>query len=149
MKVVAYNGAGRGVLGDYVIFFREELTPSKTPENIQIIQLNTTSLNITWTPLTLHEAQGFPEYIVTLIVSSTTRQQRRQSDRFTLTTNNSFALFINLKSGSSASLIIGVSTGNGSNTINTDPISGNLIMFSYRISSKVVKLNNLYSKCLP
>ena len=140
VRVVAYNSAGRGVLGNNRIFFSEELTPAKPPENIQVTQLNTTSVNITWTPLTLFEAQGFPKYIVSLTVSSTTRQQRRQSNHFTLTTNNSFVVLINLKSGS-FSIIVGATTGNGSDAISSNSISGNLqcMLFSYRCSNLLQK----------
>ena len=54
--VVAFTSVGKGVENDYTIFFSEELTPTKSPENVVFNQLNSTALNITWTPLTLFEA---------------------------------------------------------------------------------------------
>ena len=63
MVVVAYTNVGKGTENDYITFSKE-LQPTKSPENVNSKQLNLTSLNITWTPLTLFEAQGFPEYRV-------------------------------------------------------------------------------------
>lgn len=125
--MVAYNRAGIGAASDNVVFFSQQLVPTKVPGNIQSTQLNASSVNITWTPLTLFEARGFPQYVVTLFVPSAVRQQRRQTNHFTVTTNNSFAVFTNLKSGS-FQLLIGVSTGNGSDVINTDMISGKMLL---------------------
>ena len=60
VRVVAFTSVGMGVLGDYVVFFSEELTPTKPPKNVQANWLNSTATNVTWTPLNLFEAQGFP-----------------------------------------------------------------------------------------
>ena len=60
VKVVAITSVGMGVLDDYVVFFSQELTPTKAPENVKAIYINDTSINVTWTPLSLFEAQGFP-----------------------------------------------------------------------------------------
>ena len=62
--VVAFTSAGKGTENDYIIFFSEELAPTKSPENVVFQQINSTALNITWTPLTLFEARGFPIYRV-------------------------------------------------------------------------------------
>ena len=56
MRVVAFTSVGMGALGDYVVFFSEELTPTKSPDNVQASQLNSTAVNISWTALTLFEA---------------------------------------------------------------------------------------------
>jgi len=78
VRVVAFNGAGSGVFSYIKIFFSEELTPTKPPENITVTQLNATSVNITWSPQTLFEAQGFPQYIVSLsLLNADTDGHRR------------------------------------------------------------------------
>jgi len=114
VRVVAFNSVGVGALGDYKIFFSQELTPTKAPENIQVIQINATSVNITWTPLTLFEAQGFPEYIVSLSPLNTEGRRRRQAI-LTIVTLNSFAVFTHLDAHYSVS--VSVTTGDGSNSV--------------------------------
>jgi len=114
VRVVAYNRVGLGVLGDYKVFFSEELAPTKAPENIQIKHLNATSVNVTWTPLTLFEAQGFPKYIVSLSPLNSEGRRRKQTNP-TIVTSNSYAVFTNLDTSYSVS--VSVSTGDGSNSV--------------------------------
>ena len=95
VRIVAFTSVGMGVLGEYVVFFSGELAPTKAPENLQATQLSSTRVNITWTPLSLIEARGFPQYKVVL---SQLSQQRRQLDTNTVITNNSFSVFTNLVS---------------------------------------------------
>ena len=63
---MAFTSVGMGVLGDYVAFFSEELAPTKPSENVQVSWLSQTVVNISWTLLSLYEAQWFPKYKVKL-----------------------------------------------------------------------------------
>jgi len=49
-----------GALGDYFVFFSEELTPTKPPENVIVNYITSASINVIWMPLTLFKTQGFP-----------------------------------------------------------------------------------------
>ena len=80
--VVVFTSAGNGTENDYMIFFNEELTPTKSPENVVFQQINSTALNITWTPLTLFEAQGFPKYRVILVTDTSSRTKRQSNSLF-------------------------------------------------------------------
>ena len=130
MVVVAFTSAGKGTENDYITFFIEELTPTKSPENVMFQQINLTALNITWTPLTLFEAQGFPEYRVVLVTDTSSRR-KRQSDSVSIITTNSFAVFIDLNENADYSVVVGVRTGmNMSNAtsefLEASPINGTI-----------------------
>ena len=90
--VVAYTSAGRGEENDPQIFFTQEQSPIKPPENV-IFQRNGSAINVSWDPLSFIEAKGFPTYTVTLkpltlagnqssddIISITTNQTSIMSD---------------------------------------------------------------------
>ena len=109
--VVAFTSVGKGAENDYITFFSEELTPTKSPENVVFKQLNSTALNITWTPLTLFEARGFPEYRVVLTIDTNSRR-KRQSDPVAIITTNSFAIFTDLNENTDYSVMVGVRAGN-------------------------------------
>ena len=110
--VVAFTSVGRGEENDRITFFSEELEPSKAPENVTSTQLNETALNITWIPLTLEEARGFPEYRVSLATRDASSRRKRQSNPdLTITTNNSFAVFTDLSVNTDYSAVVGVRTG--------------------------------------
>ena len=126
--VVAFTSAGKGAENDYVIFFSEELTPTKSPENVVFNQLNSTALNITWTPLTLFEARGFPEYRVVLTTDTDSRRKRQSNSVSTITTN-SFAIFTDLNENTDYSVVVGVRTGVSmgnvtSGFVESSPING-------------------------
>ena len=125
MVVVAFTGAGKGAENDYKVFFSEELPPSKSPENVMSKQLNLTALNITWIPLTLFEARGFPEYRVVLSITDGNNRRKRQfiSDSINTTTNN-FAVFTGLNENVDYSVVVGVRTGNISSFVEGNPING-------------------------
>ena len=124
--MVAYTIAGRGIENKFEPFFSQELTASKAPETVDFKSLSPTSVNVTWTPLTLFEAQGFPLYTVSLTLSSSRKRQSPDA----ILTSNSFAVFENLASGRQYSAVVGVITGNSSGTPNppvtSDPITGNV-----------------------
>ena len=92
--VVAFTSVGKGAENDYVTFFSKELQPTKSPENVNFKQLNSTSLNVTWMPLTLFEAQGFPEYRVVLMVAGNDHRRKKQSNPPLIITTNIFAVLL-------------------------------------------------------
>ena len=115
--VVAYTNAGRGDENDrFGPFFTEELPPLKSVDenSISISQLNATSVNVTWAPLSLFDARGFPEYVITLALSDD--YKKRQSPQ-SITTSKSFAVFGGLTGGSSYSAVVGTRTGGENTTI--------------------------------
>ena len=110
MVVVALTCTGKGEENDRMVFFSEELPPNKSPEDVEHKQLNSTALNVTWTPLTLIEAQGFPQYRVVL-TSVAKRRRKRQSDPISIVTSDSFAVFSGLEENRDYSAVVGVRTG--------------------------------------
>ena len=67
VRVTAFTSAGRGkenILSE--ITFTKELPPKATVTNITIKWTSATSVNISWAPLTLHQARGFPLYMVNI-----------------------------------------------------------------------------------
>ena len=122
--MVAFSRAGRGAATDFKPFFSQELTATKSPQNLKFIRLSITSINITWTPLTLFEARGFPEYRVTLTLSSTSGQNTITS----VNTTNSFTVFDDLDSDGVYMVVVGVRTGASNEYMNTDPITGIMIV---------------------
>ena len=125
---MAFTSAGKGAENDYIVIFSEELTPSKSPEIVVFKQINSTALNITWSPLTLFEARGFPEYRVVLAMVDTNSRRKRQFNTLEIITNNSFAIFTGLNENINYSIIVGVKTGasTGNEFIETNPIKGAL-----------------------
>ena len=127
--VVAFTTAGKGAENDYVIFFSEELSPTKSPENVVFQQINSTALNITWTPLTLFEARGFPIYRVVLTTDANNRR-KRQSDSISVITTNSFAIITDLNENTDYSVAVGVTTVNTSEFVEGSPVNGILTPMS-------------------
>ena len=115
--VVAYTSTGRGIENGvgFGPFFTQELPPltSVDEDSVYINQLNATSVNVTWTPLSLFEARGFPEYVITLTLSDG-RKKKQSSPN--ITTTNSYAVFTDL-GGSSYSVVVGTRTGGENTTI--------------------------------
>ena len=107
--VVALTCTGKGK-ENRTVFFSQELPPTKSPENVVLNKLNSTALNVTWTPLTLFEARGFPEYRVVL-TAVTNRRRKRQSDPIIIITSNSFAVFSGLEENTNYLAVVGVRTG--------------------------------------
>ena len=105
-----------GLQNDFVVFFSKVLSPVKTPADVKFVRLNSTSINVTWTPLSLFEAQGFPIYKVTLTPTST-----EVYSSGVLITQNNFAVFTNLNSNEEYSLTVGVATEGSSNFISSQP----------------------------
>ena len=132
--VVALTSAGRGAKNDFITFFSQQLTPTRSPDNINIQQLNSTTINITWTPLTLFEAQGFPIYRVVLRAEDNTNRKKRQSNTNSIldvNTTNSFAVFTDLNDNTSYSTTVGVGVGSASSPplmfLDAQPITNGMV----------------------
>ena len=89
---MAYTSVGRGEENDPPVFFTQEQAPVKPPENVTF-ERDGAAINVSWDPLSLIEAKGFPTYTVTLrplslvgnlsndnIISVTTNQTSIMSD---------------------------------------------------------------------
>lgn len=129
--MVAFTSEGRGAENDLKEFFSQELTASKAPEDVELVRLSRASVNLSWTPLTLFEARGFPVYVVSLMPSSSSNRKKRQQTLRQETTD-SFAVFNNLASGTAYTAQVGVRTGNGSGMLtdlqSADPVPGTYIL---------------------
>ena len=119
VQVVAFNGVGRGRFYDYTIFFSKELDPLKPPEDIIILQLSQTSINVTWTPLSLFEARGFPMYTAVLYVGNLTVKQSSE----VIETTDNFAVFKHLQAHIEYVVVVSVAN-NGSSA----PLQSSLIV---------------------
>ena len=127
---MAFTSVGMGALNDYVVFFSQELIPTKAPENIKAIYISDTSINVTWTPLSLFEAQGFPQYIVNVLPATESRQ-RRQSNSISVTTTNSYAVFEDLDSSAKYTVEVGVTTSGTDIAVNSKPVQGTCMYIAY------------------
>ena len=119
--MVAFTNAGRGALNDYIVFFSEELMPEMLPTDVSYTRLNNVSITVTWNPVSLFEAQGFPSYQAVLI------EDPANSDTTAdvITTNNSFAIFTDLSSSQQYTVLVGVATGsNRSAFVYSSPLTG-------------------------
>ena len=109
---------GRGVEGHRRVFFSKELIPLKSPENV-MHERSSTIISVSWDPLTLFEARGFPIYIVTLTplpsVDShlTNRQLNYDNGTISDTTNESDIVVKGLDPNVEYSLTVAVRTSAG------------------------------------
>ena len=95
--------------------------PEMFPTNINYTRLNSASINVTWTPLSLSEAQGFPLYQAILTEDSTNSGATSE----VATTINSFAVFTNLSIDQQYTLLVGVATGNNRSAfVYSNPLTG-------------------------
>ena len=86
--VVAFTSAGRGEENDPEIFFTQELSPIKAPENVKYERnSNGTAITVSWDPVSLFEAKGFPTYTVILRPLSLASNQSSDGEVITITTN--------------------------------------------------------------
>ena len=116
MIVVAFTSAGRGVESYSRTFFTEELIPNRSPENI-IYERSDTTFSVSWDPLSLIEARGFPIYTVTLIPLSLlpNRAIRQANDDgiISVTTNETDIVIEGLDPNVEYSLTVAVGTSSG------------------------------------
>ena len=119
--MVAFTNAGRGGLNDYIVFFSEELMPEMLPTDVSYTRLNNVSITVTWNPVSLFEAQGFPSYQAVL----TEDPANSDTTADVITTNNSFAIFTDLSSSQQYTVLVGVATGsNRSAFVYSSPLTG-------------------------
>ena len=124
--VVAFTSAGKGAKSDFETFFSQELNPTKVPADVNIARLDLATINVTWSPLTLVEAQGFPNYRVTLMPLSSNNRNKRQMNIITMETNNTYVVFHNLVSTMAYSAVVGVRTGSSDMFMNAGPVAGKI-----------------------
>ena len=117
VKVVAFTSAGTGIESYPYTFFTQELAPQKSPENVEYVRSGT-DISISWDPLTLFEARGFPVYTVTLtplsLVGSRATRQSNDDGIISVTTNETDVVIENLDPNEEYSLtvVVGTSSGN-------------------------------------
>ena len=116
VTVVAFTSAGRGVENDPHIFFTEELIPNTSPENV-MYERNGTTIHVSWDPLSLSEARGFPIYTVTLIplslVDNRATRQVNDDGIISVITKESDLVIDGLDPDVEYSLIVSVGTNSG------------------------------------
>jgi len=108
-----------GALGDYVVFFSEELTPTKPPENVQANRLSSMTINVTWTPLSFYAARGFAYYRVVLTYIDINSERKQ----LVTVANNSFAVFTGLDSDTQYSVVV-TNSGPSSVIVESHSIDG-------------------------
>ena len=117
VKVVAFLSGGKGAENNEYTFFTEEETPVQIPENIKI-KRSGTSVSVSWEPLTLFEARGFPTYTITLVTSTSDDRVARQSSDgvIRVTTNESNIVVGGLDPKVEYDVTVAVGTGAGEMT---------------------------------
>ena len=118
--MVAFTSVGKGVENYGYTFFTEEEAPVRSPENVRI-ERSGTSVSVSWDPLSLFEARGFPTYTVTLVPSSSDDRVTRQSNDgvIRVTTNESNLVVGGLDPKVEYDVTVAVGTGAGKMT--TEP----------------------------
>ena len=115
VTVAAFTSAGRGAESSR-LFFTHELIPSKPPGNVTY-ERSSSTINVSWHPLTLFEAKGFPYYKVTMmlfsLVGSRTTRQSSDDGISSIKTNKTDALIKDLDSDVDYFLIVAVGTSSG------------------------------------
>ena len=111
---MAFTNAGRGVESFSCTFFTNELIPIKPPGNVKYERSGTT-INISWDPLSLIEARGFPVYTVTLTPLSLVgnRATRQSNDDGIVTTNETDVVIDDIDPNEEYYLTITVQTSTG------------------------------------
>jgi len=115
--VVAFTSAGRGAVNDYVIFFSKELDPLTPPDNVTVVRLKHTSINVSWISLSIFEARGFPWYTVFLSI------RKKQSFEI-IKTSDSFAVFKHLQAGKEYAVVVSVANNGSTTPLQSSPIIG-------------------------
>ena len=85
--VVAFTSAGRGEENDPYIIFSDELSPKNAPKNIEFKRSGPT-IYVTWEPVSLFEARGFPVYTITLTPNFKRGKRQSNSDGVIVVTTN-------------------------------------------------------------
>ena len=111
VTLVAFTSAGRGIESYPYTFFTQELAPQKSPENVEY-ERSGTIIIISWDPLNLIEARGFPVYTVTLTRSN-------GDGIISVTTNETDVVIEDLDPNVEYSLTVVVGTSSGNISTNT------------------------------
>ena len=83
--------------------------PTVAPKNVTVVRINSTAISVSWNPLTLQEARGWPVYMVFWERSS----QRTDRAALSVNTNDSSVVIGNLDPTSYYSIVVQVSTAAG------------------------------------
>ena len=111
--VVAFTSAGRGEENDPHTFFSHEEPPQRPPEDVEF-ERNDTAISVTWTPLSLFEARGFPIYTVTLTPTFTRSKRQSNIDGMIIVkTNETNVVIDGLDPDVEYSLTVAVGTSSG------------------------------------
>ena len=86
--VVAFTSVGRGKENVPYTFFSYEGSPVRPPENITVERTDDDTVTVTWEPLSLFEARGFPVYTVTLTPEFNRRRRQTGDDGVIMVTTN-------------------------------------------------------------
>ena len=113
---MAFTSAGRGIESDPYTFFSHELAPNKSPENV-MYERSGTAVSVSWDPVSLFEARGFPVYTVTLIpfslASGRAVRQTNEDGIISVTTNETDIVIEGLDPDVEYSLTVAVGTSSG------------------------------------
>ena len=83
--------------------------PTVAPNNVTVVRINSTAISVSWNPLTLQEARGWPVYIVFW----ERRSQRTDRAALSVNTRDSSVVIGNLDPASYYSFVVQVSTAAG------------------------------------
>ena len=118
---MAFTSAGRGVESYSQTFFTKELIPNRSPENV-MYERSGTAVNVSWDPISLFEARGFPIYTITLIplslVDNRPIRQVNDDGIISVTTNKTDIVIEGLDPNVEYSLTVAVGTSSGDITTN-------------------------------
>jgi receptor-type tyrosine-protein phosphatase zeta len=81
ISVTAFTSAGQGEENTHdPIIFTVELPPNRTVSGIRVNWTSPTTVNVSWTPLTLFQARGFPIYKVVITSEGRTVKSDNTTD---------------------------------------------------------------------
>ena len=83
--------------------------PRVAPRNVTVVRINSTAISVSWNPLTLQEARGWPVYVVYLQGNS----QRTACELQSVNTSDSSVVIGNLDPASYYSVVVQVRTAAG------------------------------------
>ena len=97
------------ILKLYSVYLFYYPVPTVAPKNVTVVRINSTAISVSWNPLTLQEARGWPVYMVYLLSNS----QRTACDFQSVDTSDSSVVIGNLDPASYYSVIVQVGTAIG------------------------------------
>ena len=112
VTIVAFTSAGRGIESYPEIFFTNELSPFREPENVKYERFGMT-ITVSWDPIPLTEARGLPTYTVTLTPLSPVGNVLSDDGIISVTTNGTDITIEELDPDVEYTLIVTVTTDGG------------------------------------